>query len=48
MPPQLVLVGVEAADFEPGAPMSPPVREAVPAAVGLVVAVAGSVVGGEP
>jgi hydrogenase maturation protease len=48
MPHQLVLVGVEAADFRPGAPLSPAVRQAVPAAVGLVVAVAGSMVGGEP
>lgn len=48
MPRQLVLVGVEAATFQTGAPMSPPVRDAVPAAVGLVVAVAGSMAGGEP
>jgi hydrogenase maturation protease len=48
MPRQMVLVGVEAATFQAGAPMSPPVRDAVPAAAGLVVAVAGAVAGGEP
>jgi hydrogenase maturation protease len=48
MPRQLVLVGVEAATFQAGAPLSPPVRDAVPAAVGLVLAVAGSMVEGEP
>jgi hydrogenase maturation protease len=47
MPRQLVLVGVEAGTFEPGAPLSPLVQRAVPAAVGLVVAVAASLVGGE-
>lgn len=48
MPRQLVLVGVEAATFQAGAPLSPPVRDAVPAAAGLVVAVADTLVEGEP
>ena len=47
MPRKLVLIGVEADTFETGAPLSPLVRQAVPAAVGLVVAVAAALVGGE-
>jgi hydrogenase maturation protease len=39
LPDRLVVIGVEAAAFVPGAPLSPPVAGAVDAAVGLVTAV---------
>lgn len=38
LPPRVVVVGVEAAAFEHGEPLSPPVTEALPAAVHAVLA----------
>jgi hydrogenase maturation protease len=41
LPPQVLLVGVEAGEFALGAPLSPPVADAVPAAVRTVLDLVG-------